>query len=98
MTSVTGAGRKAEACREGCKSCSFLADHFNATAIHLGHRDTSFAVLSCTPRSRMEGIFRSGIVASSEQNDVRWDPPCSSRCEQNPETAAAFHFGKTCRV
>jgi predicted dithiol-disulfide oxidoreductase (DUF899 family) len=34
---------------EGCKSCSFLADHFDPTRIHLAHRDVSFAVVSRAP-------------------------------------------------
>lgn len=32
--------------KEGCQSCSFLADSFDAAALHLGQRDTSFAVVS----------------------------------------------------
>jgi len=40
---------------EGCKSCSFLADHFDPTRIHLAHRDVSFAVVSraLMPRIQM---------------------------------------------
>src|SRR2546423_2999288 len=38
---------------EGCKSCSFLADHFDATRIHLAHRDVSFAVVSRAPMPRI---------------------------------------------
>jgi predicted dithiol-disulfide oxidoreductase (DUF899 family) len=34
---------------EGCKSCSFLADHFDATRIHLAHRDVTLAVVSRAP-------------------------------------------------
>lgn len=34
---------------EGCKSCSFMADHFNAAAPHLPARDTAFAVVSRAP-------------------------------------------------
>ena len=34
---------------EGCKSCSFLADHFDATRIHLAHRDDTLAVVSQAP-------------------------------------------------
>jgi predicted dithiol-disulfide oxidoreductase (DUF899 family) len=34
---------------EGCKSCSFLADHFDPTRIHLAHRDVTFAVVSRAP-------------------------------------------------
>ena len=31
---------------EGCKSCSFLADHFNPAVIHLNHRDVSMVAVS----------------------------------------------------
>jgi predicted dithiol-disulfide oxidoreductase (DUF899 family) len=34
---------------EGCKCCSFLADHFDPTRIHLAHRDVSFAAVSRAP-------------------------------------------------
>jgi predicted dithiol-disulfide oxidoreductase (DUF899 family) len=34
---------------EGCKSCSFMLDHFNAAAVHLPARDVSFAVISHAP-------------------------------------------------
>ncbi len=38
---------------EGCKSCSFLADHFDGTRIHLAHRDVTFAVVSSAPMPRI---------------------------------------------
>jgi predicted dithiol-disulfide oxidoreductase (DUF899 family) len=38
---------------EGCRSCSFLADHFDATRIHLAHRDVTFAVVSQAPLPRI---------------------------------------------
>jgi len=41
---------------EGCKSCSFLADHFDATQIHLAHRDVRFAVVSRAPLPRIEAF------------------------------------------
>lgn len=41
---------------EGCKSCSFLADHFDATRIHLAHRDTSFAAVSRAPMPRIQAF------------------------------------------
>lgn len=34
---------------EGCKSCSFMMDHFNAAAVHLPARDVSFAAVSRAP-------------------------------------------------
>ncbi|HLJ50085.1 MAG TPA: thioredoxin family protein [Bryobacteraceae bacterium] len=41
---------------EGCKSCSFLADHFDPPRIHLAHRDVTFAVVSRAPISRIEAF------------------------------------------
>jgi predicted dithiol-disulfide oxidoreductase (DUF899 family) len=34
---------------EGCKSCSFLADHIDGSVIHLAHRDVTFVVVSRAP-------------------------------------------------
>src|ERR1700719_4552375 len=34
---------------EGCKSCSYLADHFDGANWHLPHRDVTFAVISRAP-------------------------------------------------
>jgi len=41
---------------EGCRSCSFLADHFDATRIHLAHRDVTFSVVSQAPMSRIQAF------------------------------------------
>jgi predicted dithiol-disulfide oxidoreductase (DUF899 family) len=41
---------------EGCKSCSFLADHFDATRIHLAHRDVTFDVVSRAPLPEIQAF------------------------------------------
>jgi predicted dithiol-disulfide oxidoreductase (DUF899 family) len=41
---------------EGCKSCSFLADHFDPTRIHLAHRDVTFAAVSRAPMPRIQAF------------------------------------------
>ncbi|HLH20208.1 MAG TPA: thioredoxin family protein [Bryobacteraceae bacterium] len=41
---------------EGCKCCSFLADHFDAPQIHLAHRDVAFAAVSRAPMRRIEAF------------------------------------------
>src|ERR1700691_5859393 len=41
---------------EGCKSCSFLADHFDATRIHLAHRDVTLAAVSQAPMPRIQAF------------------------------------------
>ncbi len=34
---------------QGCKSCSFMMDHFNPTLVHLKARDVAFAAISHAP-------------------------------------------------
>lgn len=38
----------------GCKSCSYLADHFDGMRIHLAHRDISFVVVSKAAPAKLE--------------------------------------------
>jgi predicted dithiol-disulfide oxidoreductase (DUF899 family) len=42
--------------QEGCKSCSFLADHFDGATIHLAHRDTTFMAISRAPLAEIEAF------------------------------------------
>ncbi|MCC6426195.1 MAG: DUF899 domain-containing protein [Phycisphaerales bacterium] len=39
---------------QGCKSCSFVADHYNSILIHLAHRDVSFTTISKAPLEMLE--------------------------------------------
>jgi len=41
---------------EGCKNCSFLADHFDPARIHLAHRDVTLAVVSQAPLARIQAF------------------------------------------
>src|SRR5437867_13081527 len=40
--------------KEGCPHCSFWADHFDSVNIHIGQRDTAFAVISRAPLTEIE--------------------------------------------
>jgi predicted dithiol-disulfide oxidoreductase (DUF899 family) len=42
---------------EGCKSCSFLADHIDGSVTHLVHRDVAFVVVSRAPLPKIE-VFK----------------------------------------
>ena len=62
---------------EGCKSCSFLADHFNPAIDHLNNRDVSMVTVSKAPlpvleafRKRMGWTFK---WVSSFDNDFSRD-------------------------
>ena len=39
---------------EGCKSCSYLADHFDPAIVHLNHRDVTMIAVSKAPLSQLE--------------------------------------------
>jgi predicted dithiol-disulfide oxidoreductase (DUF899 family) len=43
---------------EGCKHCSFWADNFNGTAVHLKHRDVTFVEISRAPLAKIEQFKR----------------------------------------
>ncbi len=42
--------------QKGCKSCSYLADHFDGATVHLAHRDTTFAVISRAPIAEIQAF------------------------------------------
>ena len=44
--------------QQGCKSCSFLADHFDGAATHLAQRDVTLAVASRAPFAEIEAYQR----------------------------------------
>jgi predicted dithiol-disulfide oxidoreductase (DUF899 family) len=41
---------------EGCPSCSFVADHFEGSLVHLANRDVNFAVISRAPLPQIEAF------------------------------------------
>jgi predicted dithiol-disulfide oxidoreductase (DUF899 family) len=62
---------------EGCPSCSFLADHFDGTLVHLANRDVTLAVVSRAPSTQIE-TFKKRMGwqfcwVSSSGNDFNWD-------------------------
>lgn len=82
--------------QEGCKSCSFLADHFDGMIVHLNARDVSLAVVSRAPleeirafRSRMGWRFK---WVSSYQNDFNRDFHVSFTEEERAEGKAYYNY------
>jgi len=43
---------------EGCKSCSFMADHTDGMNVHLAHRDITFVAISRAPLGELERFRR----------------------------------------
>jgi len=62
---------------EGCKSCSFLADHFNPAVVHLAHRDVTMVAVSKASLEEFEPFkTRMGWTftwVSSSANDFNRD-------------------------
>jgi predicted dithiol-disulfide oxidoreductase (DUF899 family) len=69
---------------EGCKSCSFLADHFDSTRIHLAHRDVTFAVVSRAPMPRIAAF----------QKRMGWRFPWVSALGSDFQHDFGVHFTK----
>jgi predicted dithiol-disulfide oxidoreductase (DUF899 family) len=69
----------------GCKSCSYLADHFEGSLPHLAARDVSFVAVSRAPLAEIEA-FRKRMGwrfpwLSSHGNDFNYDFHVSFRKE-----------------
>src|SRR5438105_3175617 len=62
---------------EGCKSCSFIADHYNPSIVHLKHRDVTMVTVSRAPMPKLEAFKRrmgwSFKWVSSSGADFNWD-------------------------
>lgn len=62
---------------EGCKSCSFIADHYNPAIVHLNHRDVTMVTVSRAPLSKLEAFKNrmgwSFKWVSSFGSDFNWD-------------------------
>jgi predicted dithiol-disulfide oxidoreductase (DUF899 family) len=43
---------------EGCKHCSFWADHYDGMQVHLAHRDVAFAAVSRAPLAKIDAFKR----------------------------------------
>jgi len=81
---------------EGCKSCSYLADHFDGMAIHLAHRDVTFTAISHAPiaeietfKKRMGWRFR---WASSFGSDFNYDYHVSFTPEQQAKGKVEYNY------
>jgi predicted dithiol-disulfide oxidoreductase (DUF899 family) len=63
--------------KEGCPSCSFMADHVGGALVHLAHRDVMFVAVSRAPLTEIEAFKkRMGwgfIWVSSAGNDFNFD-------------------------
>ena len=80
----------------GCKSCSYLADHFDGALPHLAARDVSFAAVSRAPLAEIEA-FRKRMGwrfpwLSAHGNDFNFDFHVSFRKEDIGKRKVEYNF------
>jgi predicted dithiol-disulfide oxidoreductase (DUF899 family) len=82
---------------EGCKSCSYLADHFDGANRHLPHRDVAFVVISRAPLSEIEAYQkRMGWRfkwLSSHDNEFNFDYHVSFTKEEEKANKVYYTYG-----
>jgi len=82
---------------EGCKSCSFMMDHFNAAAVHLPARDVSFAAVSRAPIAEILPFKKrmgwNVNWVSSHDNDFNFDYHVSFTPEEMVEGMVYYNYG-----
>ncbi len=82
--------------KEGCKSCSFWADNFNGIAVHLGHRDAAFAVISRAPFAKLDAYKKrmgwSFPWVSSQGSDFNFDYHVSFTPEEMAKGKADLNY------
>jgi len=81
---------------EGCKSCSYLADHFDGATWHLPHRDVTFVVVSRAPLSEFEPYkkrmgWRFKWV-SSHDSDFNFDYHVSFTKEEEKKNKVYYNY------
>ena len=84
---------------EGCLHCSFWADNFNGSGVHLNHRDVAFVAISRAPLAKIEPFKKrmgwSFKWVSSFQNDFNFDYQASFTPEEVHNGAAFFNYART---
>jgi predicted dithiol-disulfide oxidoreductase (DUF899 family) len=81
---------------EGCKSCSYLADHFDGANWHLPHRDVSFVVISRAPLAKLQSYQRRMgwrfKWLSSHRNDFNFDYHVSFTKEDEKKGKVYYNY------
>lgn len=82
--------------KEGCPSCSYMADHVGGALVHLAHRDVTFVAVSRAPLSQIEA-FRKRMGwgfnwVSSAGNDFNFDYGVSFTKEEMAKGKVAYNY------
>jgi len=83
---------------QGCKSCSYMADHIDGMNVHLAHRDVTLLVVSRAPLAEIER-FRERMGwkfdwVSSNGSEFNYDFDVSFTPEDQAEGEIYYNYGK----
>jgi predicted dithiol-disulfide oxidoreductase (DUF899 family) len=82
---------------QGCKNCSYMADHTDGATVHLAQRDVTFAAVSRAPLSEIERFCRrmgwKFAWVSSHGNDFNSDFHVSFTADEIANEQADYNFG-----
>jgi predicted dithiol-disulfide oxidoreductase (DUF899 family) len=85
--------------KEGCPSCSLVADHFDPTLPHLAERDVTLVAVSRAPYPKLEAFKRRMgwhfDWVSSSDSDFNFDFGVSSTDRQRTPGVQLYNFGTT---
>jgi predicted dithiol-disulfide oxidoreductase (DUF899 family) len=83
---------------EGCKGCSYMADHADGMSVHLAHRDVTFVAISRAPLAEIER-FRGRMGwqfkwVSSFGTDFNYDFRVSFTPDEVAKGRIDYNYGK----
>lgn len=81
---------------QGCRHCSFWADHYDGMGVHLNHRDVTFIVVSRAPLAKLQAFqqrmgWRFKWV-SSAPSDFNYDYHVSFNPEALERETAVYNY------
>jgi predicted dithiol-disulfide oxidoreductase (DUF899 family) len=83
---------------QGCKSCSFIADHYNPLVVHLAHRDISLVTVSKAPIEKLDQFRKrmgwSFPWVSAAHTDFGRDFGVSFTNEELASPASVYNFNR----
>ena len=83
---------------EGCKSCSFMADHTDGMTAHLEQRDVTFMAISRAPLAEIERFKRRMgwrfTWASSNGTDFNFDYAVSFTPEEQARDEVTYNYAR----
>jgi len=82
---------------EGCKSCSYMADHTDGMNVHLAHRDVTFVAISRAPLAEIERFRRrmgwQFKWVSSFGSDFNYDFGVSFTPDEKAKNKVTYNYG-----